>query len=75
MQYDNIDYKETWKAMERLVEKGLVKAIGLSNFNSQQINDVIAAATIKPAALQVRNVIVIGILSSESVVYNAYHFS
>lgn len=53
MQYDNIDYKETWKAMERLVEKGLVKAIGLSNFNSQQINDVIAAATIKPAALQV----------------------
>ncbi|XP_051866770.1 aldo-keto reductase family 1 member A1-B isoform X2 [Pristis pectinata] len=39
--------------MEKLVEKGLVKAIGLSNFNSRQIDEVIAAATIKPAVLQV----------------------
>ncbi|XP_069794887.1 aldo-keto reductase family 1 member A1-B isoform X2 [Narcine bancroftii] len=53
MQYDYIDYKETWKTMEGLVEKGLVKAIGLSNFNSRQIDDVISAATIKPAVLQV----------------------
>ncbi|XP_072129777.1 aldo-keto reductase family 1 member A1-B isoform X2 [Mobula birostris] len=53
IQYDYIDYKETWKAMEKLVEKGLVKAIGLSNFNSRQIDDVFAAATIKPAVLQV----------------------
>ncbi|XP_051866768.1 aldo-keto reductase family 1 member A1-B isoform X1 [Pristis pectinata] len=53
IQYDYIHYKETWKAMEKLVEKGLVKAIGLSNFNSRQIDEVIAAATIKPAVLQV----------------------
>ncbi|XP_067893158.1 aldo-keto reductase family 1 member A1-B [Heterodontus francisci] len=53
VQYDYIDYKETWKALEGLVKKGLVKAIGLSNFNSRQIDDVISKATIKPAVLQV----------------------
>ncbi|KAL2301841.1 hypothetical protein Nmel_011241 [Mimus melanotis] len=53
MRYDYIDYKDTWKAMEKLVEKGLVKAIGLSNFNSRQIDDVLSVATVKPAVLQV----------------------
>ncbi|XP_025062397.1 alcohol dehydrogenase [NADP(+)] isoform X1 [Alligator sinensis] len=53
MRFDYVDYKETWKAMEKLVEKGLVKAIGLSNFNSRQIDDILSMATIKPAVLQV----------------------
>ncbi|XP_043555046.1 aldo-keto reductase family 1 member A1-B [Chiloscyllium plagiosum] len=53
IRYDFIDYKETWKAMETLVKKGLVKAIGLSNFNSRQIDDIISTATIKPAVLQI----------------------
>ncbi|KAK7884136.1 hypothetical protein WMY93_027259 [Mugilogobius chulae] len=51
--YDDTDYKDTWAAMEKLVEKGLVRAIGLSNFNSRQIDDVLAVATIQPAVLQV----------------------
>lgn len=42
--------------MEKLVEKGLVKAIGLSNFNSRQIDDVLSVATVKPAVLQVRQI-------------------
>lgn len=54
MRYDYIDYKETWKSMEKLVAKGLVKAIGLSNFNSHQIDDVLSIASVKPAVLQVR---------------------
>ncbi|MFT7808974.1 Alcohol dehydrogenase-like [Arapaima gigas] len=53
--YDSIDYKLTWAAMERLVEKGLVKAIGLSNFNSRQIDDILSVASIKPAVLQVES--------------------
>ncbi|KAJ8277883.1 hypothetical protein GJAV_G00081240 [Gymnothorax javanicus] len=51
--YDYIDYKLTWAAMECLVSKGLVKAIGLSNFNSRQIDDVLSIAKIKPCVLQV----------------------
>lgn len=39
--------------MEKLVEKGLVRAIGLSNFNSGQIDDVLSVANIKPSVLQV----------------------
>lgn len=51
--YDNIDYKLTWAAMEKLVEKGLVRSIGLSNFNSLQIDDILSVASIKPTVLQV----------------------
>ena len=32
---------DTWFAMEKLVEKGLAKDIGLSNFNSVQIQEVL----------------------------------
>ncbi|XP_029988918.1 aldo-keto reductase family 1 member A1-B-like [Sphaeramia orbicularis] len=53
--YDDTHYKETWGAMEKLVGKGLVRAIGLSNFNSQQIDDILSVATIKPAVLQVES--------------------
>ena len=53
MLYDELDYKVTWAAMEKLVGKGLVRAIGLSNFNSRQIDDVLSVASIKPTVLQV----------------------
>ena len=53
MKYSNDSYIETWKAMEGTVEAGLTKSIGLSNFNSRQINEVLDAATIRPAVLQV----------------------
>ncbi|OCT84911.1 aldo-keto reductase family 1 member A1 isoform X3 [Xenopus laevis] len=53
VQYDLTDYKDTWKAMEKLVEKGLAKAIGLSNFNKRQMDDILSIATVKPAVLQV----------------------
>lgn len=39
--------------MEKLVEKGLVRSIGLSNFNSCQIDDILSVAIIKPTVLQV----------------------
>ena len=37
---------QTWLAMEELVNKGLVRHIGLSNFNSQQITEIISAGTV-----------------------------
>ncbi|XP_024134603.1 aldo-keto reductase family 1 member A1-B isoform X1 [Oryzias melastigma] len=53
--YDHIDYKLTWAAMEKLVEKGLVRSIGLSNFNSRQVDDILSVASIKPMVLQVES--------------------
>ncbi|XP_075997742.1 aldo-keto reductase family 1 member A1-B [Genypterus blacodes] len=55
MLYDDIDYKITWAAMEKLVERGLTRAIGLSNFNTRQIDDILSVASIKPAVLQVES--------------------
>lgn len=49
----NVDYVDTWKAMEKLVTLGLVKSIGISNFNSEQIKRLLTIATIKPVVNQV----------------------
>ncbi|XP_058832562.1 aldo-keto reductase family 1 member B1-like [Topomyia yanbarensis] len=51
--YSDVDYVDTWKAMEQLVELGLTKSIGISNFNSKQIERVLAVATIKPVVNQI----------------------
>lgn len=42
-----------WRDMERAVDAGKVRSIGLSNFESDRLEEVLAAATIKPAVLQV----------------------
>lgn len=39
--------------MEKLVELGLVKSIGLSNFNSEQVDRVVNESKIKPVSNQV----------------------
>lgn len=51
--FSDVDYVDTWKAMEECVKQGLTKSIGLSNFNSQQIQRVLDIATIKPVVNQV----------------------
>lgn len=49
----DIDYVDTWKAMEELVEAGKVHSIGVSNFNSQQLERLIKLSKIKPVANQI----------------------
>lgn len=47
------DYKGAWQDMEKAVQAGKVHSIGISNFESNNLEDLMAAATIKPAVLQV----------------------
>ncbi|MCJ1325169.1 NAD(P)H-dependent D-xylose reductase (XR) [Thelotrema lepadinum] len=51
----NATIQETWSAMETLVEKGLTKSIGISNFNGQLILDLLRYAKIVPATLQIEH--------------------
>ena len=43
-----------WRDMEKAVAQGKVRSIGLSNFESDRLEEVCEAAAIKPAALQVK---------------------
>lgn len=54
----DIDYLDTWKAMERLVDMGLVKSIGISNFSIEQIERLLANCRIKPVTNQVRRFLI-----------------
>jgi len=45
--------EETWKSMEQLVDAGLVRSIGVSNFNAQQIGIILACCRIRPAVNQI----------------------
>lgn len=51
--FSTVDYVDTWKAMEKLVEKKLTRSIGVSNFNSVQLKRVLENAKIKPAVNQI----------------------
>ncbi|KAI3405429.1 GRE3 [Candida oxycetoniae] len=53
--FENIPLLDTWHAMEKLVEKGKVKSIGISNFNGSLIYDLLRGAKIPPAVLQIEH--------------------
>ena len=47
------DYLGAWKDMEKAVKAGKVKSIGISNFESDRLEELCEVATIKPSVLQV----------------------
>lgn len=47
------DVKGTWKAMEDLYKARKIKAIGLSNFESHQLEEVMSYATVTPTVNQI----------------------
>lgn len=46
---------ETWRALERLVDEGRCKSIGLSDVTLKVVEEIVAAARIKPAVVQVES--------------------
>ena len=52
--FSDIDYLETWKGLEDVHAKGMVKSIGVSNFNHLQLERVIKNAKVKPVMNQVK---------------------
>lgn len=51
--YEPLDIKKTWQAMEKCVHLGLTKSIGVSNFSSKKVEELLSYAEIPPAVNQV----------------------
>lgn len=47
------DYLNAWKALEKALEEGKVKAIGISNFTIKQTKEILEIAKVKPAVNQI----------------------
>ncbi len=54
--YDSgVTLMETWGALERLVDEGRCRSIGLSDITLKALQEIVAAARIKPAVVQVES--------------------
>ncbi len=54
--YDSgVTLVETWRALERLVDDGHCRSIGLSDITLEKLREIVAAARIKPAMVQVES--------------------
>ena len=50
---EEVPISETWKAMESLVDEGLIKHIGVSNFSIKKLEDLLDVARVKPEMNQI----------------------
>ncbi|RBP48577.1 aldo/keto reductase [Arenicella xantha] len=55
MQLAKVPLIDTWRAMEALVETGKTHRIGVCNYNTGLLNDLLSYAKIKPAMLQIES--------------------
>jgi len=54
--YDSgVTLTETWRALERLMEDGRCRSIGLSDITLEKLREIVAVARIKPAVVQVES--------------------
>ncbi|CCD24474.1 trifunctional aldehyde reductase/xylose reductase/glucose 1-dehydrogenase (NADP(+)) NDAI_0D01600 [Naumovozyma dairenensis CBS 421] len=52
---ENVPLIDTYRAMEKLVDEGLIKSIGISNYNGGLVADTLRGCRIKPVALQIEH--------------------
>jgi diketogulonate reductase-like aldo/keto reductase len=52
---EGVTLVETWQALERLVDDGVCKSIGLSDISLDKLREIVAAARIKPDVVQVES--------------------
>ena len=52
---EGVTLEETWSAMEALVDEGLSRAVGLSDIDAERAREIIDAARIKPAVVEVES--------------------
>ena len=51
--YSDVDYIDTWREMENAVDDGLVRSIGISNFNYRQTKRLLENCRIRPVTNQI----------------------
>ncbi|EER16165.1 Aldose reductase, putative [Perkinsus marinus ATCC 50983] len=49
----SVKLTDTWKALEGLVDDGLVRSIGVSNFDTNEIDEILSMCRIKPVVDQI----------------------
>ncbi|XP_055604098.1 1,5-anhydro-D-fructose reductase-like [Uranotaenia lowii] len=49
----SVDFVDTWRAMEKLLQTGKVRSLGVSNFNSEQLTRIVNECQVKPVTNQV----------------------
>lgn len=54
-EYEDVPLLETYKALEKFVDQGKIKSIGVSNFSGALLQDLLRGARIPPAALQIEH--------------------
>ena len=72
MKIDPVPLSETWQGMEELVQAGLVRHIGICNYNAGLLNDLMAYASIKPAMLQIESH---PYLTQENLIHHAHNLN
>ncbi|MDJ0759512.1 MAG: aldo/keto reductase [Woeseiaceae bacterium] len=55
MEIDPVPLSDTWRGMEAAARDGLAREIGVCNYNSGLLHDLMAYSTIKPSMLQIES--------------------
>lgn len=52
---DKVPIRETWEALEEIVDSGIARSIGVSNFQAQSIYDILSYARHPLSSLQIEH--------------------